>query len=179
VEAASLRLRTAALGAEHFTTALEVGANIGINLANLHRLFPDAELSAIEINPEACASLRKQGVTTYEGSLLDIQPPQQYDLTMSVGVLIHIDPHDLPRAYDLLYHSSQRLILLAEYYSPTPVEVAYRGQEGALWKRDFAGDLLDFYPDLEVKNVGFLYRRQATGQDDLTWFLLEKRHLRT
>ena len=51
VEAASLRLLTAALGAERLTTALEVGANIGINLANLQRLFPDAQLSAIEINP--------------------------------------------------------------------------------------------------------------------------------
>ncbi len=132
-------------------------------------------MSAIEVNARACKELRAQGVPARQGSFLEVPALDQYDLAMSLGVLIHISPEDLPRAYEFLYRSSQKLILLAEYYSPFPVEVNYRGMAGAMCKRDFAGDMLDIYPDLQVKDVGFIYRRQAEGNDDLTWFLLEKR----
>ena len=39
---------------------------------------------------------------------------------------------------------------LAEYYNPTPVSVLYRGHKGKLFKRDFAGEMLDKYNDLNI-----------------------------
>ena len=88
------------------------------------------------------------------------------------------DPHPAGSAsavYDKLYRASRRWLLVAEYYNPTPVAIRYRGHENRLFKRDFAGDLLDAHADLRLIDYGFVYRRDpAFSQDDLTWFLLEK-----
>jgi len=44
-----------------------------------------------------------------------------------------------------------------------------------LFKRDFAGEMLDRYPALKLLDYGFVYRRDPLfPQDDMTWFLLEK-----
>jgi pseudaminic acid biosynthesis-associated methylase len=78
--------------------------------------------------------------------------------------------------YDSLYKASRRYIILAEYFNPTPVEVNYRGHAGRLFKRDFAGEMLDRFPDLQVVDYGFTWKRDPVfPQDDLTWFVLEKR----
>ncbi len=69
-------------------------------------------------------------------------------------------------------------MLVAEHYNTTPVEIPYRGHAGKLFKRDFAGELMERHPDLELVDYGFLYRRDAVlfeVQDDITWFLMEKR----
>ena len=53
--------------------------------------------------------------------------------------------------------------------------IEYRGNQEKLFKRDFAGEILDTYSNIELKDYGFSYRRdQAFPQDDITWFLLEK-----
>ena len=96
--------------------------------------------------------------------------------TLSKGVLIHLAPELLPTAYAQLYALSQRYILIAEYYNPAPVEVSYRGNSGKLFKRDFAGEMLDRYADLHLLDYGFVYHRDPQfPADDITWFLLEKR----
>lgn len=44
-----------------------------------------------------------------------------------------------------------------------------------LFKRDFAGEMLEKYQDLQLVDYGFVYHGDANfPQDDLTWFLLEK-----
>lgn len=48
----------------------------------------------------------------------------------------------LPEIYDKLFTASQRYILVAEYYNPSPVEIIYRGHSNRLFKRDFAGELM-------------------------------------
>ena len=73
-----------------------------------------------------------------------------------------------------LYDYSARYILVAEYYNPTPVEVEYRGNTGKLFKRDFAGEIMDMYSDLKLVEYGFLYHRDIFPSDDATWFLMEK-----
>jgi spore coat polysaccharide biosynthesis protein SpsF len=56
------------------------------------------------------------------------------------------------------------------------VEVPYRGNSGKLFKRDFAGEMLDRYSDLQLLDYGFGYHRDPQFPvDDITWFLLEKR----
>ena len=157
-------------------SVLELGCNIGINLRAVHSLLPAAKLEAVEINPAAAQIVREWGkAEVHEGSCLEFSSKRQYDLTFTAGVLIHINPEHLPSVYDLLYRASSRYICVAEYYSPTPMEVSYRGHEGRLFKRDFAGELLDRYADLCLQGYGFFYHRDPLVQaDDSTWFLLEK-----
>jgi spore coat polysaccharide biosynthesis protein SpsF len=67
--------------------------------------------------------------------------------------------------------------LTIEYYSRKADEVLYRGHQGVLFKRDFAGELMDkFGSGLKLIDYGFVYHRDTFPQDDLTWFLLEKTH---
>ena len=92
-------------------------------------------------------------------SILDFMPERQWDLVFVSGVLIHINPLELGRVYDLMYHASKKYIMLSEYYNPVPVEVNYRGHDGKLFKRDFAGELWDKYPDLKLLGYGFGWHR--------------------
>lgn len=64
---------------------------------------------------------------------------------------------------------------MSEYYNPSPVEIRYRNHEGKLFKRDFAGEMLDRHPDLRLVDYGFIYHRDSFPIDDTTWFLMEKR----
>lgn len=155
---------------------IEFGANIGLNLVAIQRLIPTIELSAVEINPIAQQTLQQMGhVQLYPMSILDYQPDRTRDFVLSKGVLIHINPKVLTAVYHKLYQASHRYICLIEYYNPTPVEIPYRGHTNKLFKRDFAGDLLDLFPNLQLVDYGFAYHRDPNfKQDDITWFLLEK-----
>lgn len=156
---------------------IEFGANIGLNLRAIKSLSPNAELAAIEINPNAVEQLKAWGGADeiYHASILDFRAPRNWDVALIKGVLIHINPEHLGFVYEALYEASSRYIILAEYYNPSPVEVLYRGHSGKLFKRDFAGELLDRFPKLQLVDYGFVWRRDPMfPQDDCTWFLLEK-----
>jgi pseudaminic acid biosynthesis-associated methylase len=91
------------------------------------------------------------------------------------GVLIHIAPSSLPVVYEKLARSTGRYLCVDEYYNPTPVEVPYRGERERLFKRDFAGEILDRFPEFSLAAYGFVYHRDPNfPTDDSTWFLLEK-----
>ncbi|WP_420458047.1 pseudaminic acid biosynthesis-associated methylase [Neolewinella sp.] len=157
---------------------IEFGANIGMNLRALQLLFPEAELAAIEINQAAASQLAQLigDRNTHNVSILDFKASEQYDLAFIKGVLIHINPAILPEVYEKIYLSSSKYILLGEYYNPSPVTIPYRGHTDRLFKRDFAGELLDRYSDLHLVDYGFAYRRDPSfPQDDINWFLLEKK----
>jgi pseudaminic acid biosynthesis-associated methylase len=158
------------------TSAIEFGANIGNNLRALRELMPAVELHSVEINATAAAEIQTWGGATVEvASLLDFVPSRQWDLSFTKGVLIHLPPQALPDIYDKLVAASSRYVMVCEYYNPTPVEVAYRGHEHALFKRDFAGEILDAHPELALVDYGFTYHRDPHHPlDDSTWFLMEK-----
>lgn len=158
------------------SSVIEFGSNIGMNLVALRQLLPAATLSAIEINPKAAETLRKQGdVEVFQTSILEFSESAQWDISLIKGVLIHIAPEELQTVYEKLYAASRRYICLVEYYNPSPVELSYRGHAGKLFKRDFAGEMLDKFSDLKLLDYGFSYHRDNNfPQDDLTWFLLEK-----
>lgn len=160
------------------STCLELGANIGMNLKALQLLYPDTDLKAAEINPDAAAKLRDLigQNNVYEGSIFDYPVSDKVDLALIKGVLIHINPDKLNIVYEKLYQASSRYVLVAEYYNPSPVAINYRGHNDRLFKRDFAGELLDKYSDLVLIDYGFAYHRDpAFPQDDITWFLLGKK----
>lgn len=157
-------------------SVIEFGANIGLNLIEIKRLLPLSEITAVEINKKAAGQLRKiPDLTVYEQSTLDFKVDRSWNFVFTKGLLIHLNPKMLERTYKILYNSSDRYICLVEYYNPKPVEINYRGHSGKLYKRDFAGEMLDLFPDLSLKSYGFVYHRDPHfPQDDLTWFLLEK-----
>ncbi|MFK7766764.1 MAG: pseudaminic acid biosynthesis-associated methylase [Mariniblastus sp.] len=155
----------------------ELGPNIGLNLMAIRSLLPSVELTGVEISESACEQLRKNapGVNVVNSSILEWEPKTEADLVFTKGVLIHINPDELPSIYELMYRASKRYLLVAEYYNPTPQMIPYRGHDNRLFKRDFAGEILDQFPDVRLRDYGFAWRRDPNfPQDDLTWFLLEK-----
>lgn len=159
-------------------SCLELGANIGMNLKALLLLHPGLRAHAVEINAQAAAQLAQviPAERIHLGSLLDYTPAAPVDLVLIKGVMIHLDPAVLPQVYDTLAAASARYVLVAEYYNPSPVAIPYRGHDNRLFKRDFAGELMDRHPELQLVDYGFAYRRDPSfPQDDITWFLMEKR----
>lgn len=154
---------------------IEFGAGTGGNLEAIGSLWPWLRLLAVEVNEEAIKALADVAHVVYHGSILDDHPVEVCDLVFTRGLLIHIHPDDLAKAYQALYNASAHYILIAEYYSPRPEAVPYRGRQDLLWKRDFAGEMLDRFPDLRLRDYGFVYHRDPLyPQDDITWFLMEK-----
>lgn len=167
----------ALMHAGRITSAIEFGANIGMNLRALQLLYPDIDLQGIEINPEAASQLRTHigESKVHEGSIFNYPVNERVDLSLIKGVLIHINPDMLPVVYEKLYAASSRFLLVCEYYNPAPVAITYRGHADRLFKRDFAGEMMDKYPDLKLVDYGFAYHRDpAFPQDDINWFLMEK-----
>lgn len=159
------------------SSVLEVGPNIGINLDAIRLLKPEFSFSAVEINKTAVDILKeKDYIEVYHNSILDFESTKKWDLVFTRGVLIHISPDELERVYEKLYETTNKYIVLAEYYNPVPVAIDYRGEKDKLFKRDFAGDLLKKYDDLELVNYGFEYRHDNNfPNDDITWFVLRKK----
>ncbi len=161
----------------NINSIIEFGSNIGMNLQALNTINDEFKLSAIEINKSAVDQLNTLEYinNVFNESLLEIELENKYDLTFIKGVLIHINPDYLQTVYEKLYENSKKYILIIEYYNPTPVEVNYRGHSGKLFKRDFAGELMNKYKDLKLVDYGFVYHKDNNfPQDDLTWFLMEK-----
>jgi len=176
--ASNLNFFTKALAqAGKINSCIEFGANIGMNLKALKLLYPLIELKGIEINERASEELATligdDNVTN--DSIFEVNIENQVELSLIKGVLIHINPDKLQLVYKKLYESSNKYILIAEYYNPTPVAIPYRGHLDRLFKRDFAGEFLNTYSDTELVDYGFAYRNDpAFPQDDITWFLIKK-----
>lgn len=161
---------------------LEFGCGSGENLQALEEIGAwGSNLFGIEVNEKAAAIALDKGFNVVVDDMIRIglqADLPKFDLVVSKGVAIHVPPDRLKDYYTALWNRTRRggLILLAEYYSPTPVEVSYRGHDGKLWRRDFAGDMMTLFPDLTIDDYGFAYHADPWGaaQDDLTWFLLRK-----
>jgi spore coat polysaccharide biosynthesis protein SpsF len=164
--------------AQAIGTCIEFGANVGMNLKALKLLRPGVDAHGIEINPEAARQLAEviPRSNVHNVSILDFQPKLTWDLVLIKGVLIHIDPSALDQVYEKLVSATGRFLLVAEYYNPSPVAIPYRGHANRLFKRDFAGEIMERHPQLQLVDYGFTYRRDPCfPQDDITWFLMEKR----
>ncbi len=164
-------------------SVLEYGANIGLNLLALNKIYKKLDITAVEINSNACSKLKKnlQNINIYNQSIFSFDKEykkfdNKFDLTLSKTVLIHIDPVQIKKAYSALYSKSKKYILIVEYHNPTPVKIKYRGYNNKLFKRDFAGEMLNIYRDLKIIDYGFIYSKdpKLNNCDDLNWFLLKK-----
>ncbi len=154
--------------------ALEVGCNVGWNLRYL-RAIGVGDAWGIEPQRYAIerARARTPGLTLVPGTAFDLPfRDGWFDLSFTSGVLIHIGPADLGRALDELYRVTSRWLAVIEYDHPEEVEVAYRGNAQALWKRDHGGIIASRFPGLMRRRSGFLDR--TAGYDDCTFHLFEK-----
>jgi len=161
-------------------TTLELGCNCGLNLAALEYFDPSITKTGVDVNAKALHQLsvmfdemHLDQPFTYHSTAANFVTDERYDLVFTKGLLIHIAPEQLPAVYDKMVELSSRYILIAEYYNPVPVEVPYRGFNGKLFKRDFAGEMLDNYP-LKLIDYGFVYYRDEHPQDSVNWFIMEK-----
>jgi len=183
-EAAAVRSRTAMWARILERTSgsppqsvLEVGSNVGLNLAAISRLLP-AALHAAEPNSTARGELARSSLLPAEnihdaiGDALPY-PDAAIDMVFTSGVLIHVAPDRLEATCREMHRVSRRYIGCIEYFSTTPEEKSYRGHSAKLFKRDFGGFWWDLFPGLKLVDNGFFWRR-TTGLDDLTWWLFEK-----
>ena len=159
------------------SSVLELGCNVGMNLKAFDLLDPKLLKAGFDINESAISQLKteKPSFDVKAGSIIESLVTETADLAFTKGVLIHINPDHLEAVYANLYEKSNKYICVIEYYNPSPVAITYRGHDDRLFKRDFCGDLLDKYKDLELVDYGFCYRRDPVfQQDDMTWFLMRK-----
>lgn len=166
-------------------SAVELGCGRGTNLAALRRALPAAPLIGVEINQHAydlaCALFpvaTNPVVGLYCTDILAAGDAfcsaMRSDLALTCGLLIHIPPERLPRAYEVLDLVGRRWILMCEYFCPKPREIPYR--DGAFCgARDFAGEFLDAYPAWSLVSSRFLYKREWPAFDNVTAFLMERR----
>ena len=95
------------------------------------------------------------------------------DLAYTVGVLIHQPEESLGEVIDEIVRCSDRFVLWAEYHADRTEEVAYHGQSGSLFRRDYGAVYAGRHPELRIVEEGFLDR--DAGFDRVTWQLLERR----
>lgn len=157
---------------------LEVGSNIGNNLRAL-RALTGTRFLAIEPNRQARETLIADGVVAaadaHDGATTSIDLPDGVaDLAFTSGVLIHVHPDDLELSCREIYRVSRKYVVCIEYFADKPEMIPYRGATDKLFKRDFGSYWLDLFPDLQLLDYGFAWKR-VTGLDNLTWWAFEKR----
>ena len=158
-------------------SALEVGCNVGGNLVWLAELLGAENVAGIDVNEAAIdlARLTVPGADLRVGSAYELPYADgAFDLTFTTGVLIHIPPEHLAQAMAEVVRCSRRHVLCGEYHSNEPEEIAYRGERGALFKRDFGSLYQEQHPHLKLIDSGFLPSSEGAAWDDVTWWLLEK-----
>lgn len=158
------------------SSVLEVGCSIGRNLVALRNVVPeiygiDPNTQAVEL---ASVMLAGSGVNVQEGNAFDLPfEDHSIDLVFTSGVLIHVAPHDLARATDEIMRVSRHYIVCIEYFSHHPEQVPYHGMDGFLFKRDFGRFYFERYPNLKVRDYGFLWQ-PLDSSDNSNWWLFEK-----
>ena len=154
-------------------SALEIGCNVGANLRWI--AGPGRAAVGIDVNVKALAELRRGAPgarpVCAAGRYLPFRD-RAFDLVFTMGVLIHQPESSLGDVVDEMVRCSHRYVLCGEYFAPETVEVPYRGQAGALFKRDYGRLIAARHPELALRRQGFLGR--DAGWDDVTYWLFER-----
>lgn len=161
------------LGQIEAHSALEVGCNIGANLqwvasADRATVGVDINEEALRILPERVPNVAPvlsvaRALPVRDGAV---------DLVFTIGVLIHQPDESLADVMGEMVRATRRYVVCGEYFDEVATEVPYRGQSGALFRRDYGALFLEHRPSLRLLDQGFLGR--DLGWDDVTWWLFEK-----
>jgi pseudaminic acid biosynthesis-associated methylase len=156
-------------------TVLEVGCNIGVNLDWIVRLRQPRLVCGVDVNLKALNELRRAVPDASVIWSLGRQLPFRdgcFDLVFTTGVLIHQPEDSLSLVMAEIVRCSRRYILCGEYFASETIEVEYRGQTGALFKRDYGRMYKERFPQLHLCTQGVLSREQ--GWDDIRYWVFEK-----
>ena len=159
---------------------LEVGCNIGANLRWIAAHDSVETSCGIDINIKALRELHRAlpGANALWSRARELPfRDESFDLVFTMGVLIHQPPEHLPIVMSEIVRCSRRFILCGEYFSDQLTEIPYRGETGALYKRNFGGLYQQLFAGLVLHRQGFLSR--AEGWDDITYWVFEKQELQT
>jgi pseudaminic acid biosynthesis-associated methylase len=154
---------------------LEVGCNLGANLRWIASGEAAGTICGVDVNLQALDRLRRAAPRARPVAATALGLPfadRAFDLVFTVGVLIHQPPAALAGVMAEIVRCSRRFVLCGEYYAAEPTEIPYRGQTGALFKRDFGGLYRELFPRLALRKHGLLSR--AEGWDDVTFWIFEK-----
>lgn len=159
---------------------LDVGAGLGANVSAIKHIYShnktDHGITAVELNGRTADRLLglHSDISVVHGKAQDLHwaSDAYADMVYTYGVLIHLDEEQLAAAMREIHRTSKRWIFCAEYFNPDTVSIPYRGQQNALFKRDYGSLWLDKF-DLQPMAYGFEWKR-VTGLDDVTWWLFRK-----
>lgn len=166
---------TRLLGTYGIRSVLEVGCGQGGNLRPIGAVIDPHHVWGIDVNASALAIAREHapGVNAVTGAARQLPFRDGFvDLAFTVGVLIHQPDTTLPLVIAEIVRCSRDYVLWAEYHAPQTEEVPYHGVAGSLFRRDYAAIYRELFPELVVREEGYL--SPDDGFDRLTWQLLEK-----
>ncbi|RKQ92345.1 pseudaminic acid biosynthesis-associated methylase [Solirubrobacter pauli] len=162
-----------------FESVLEVGCNLGGNLHWLAQLVDPTRVVGVDINAQALREVRQTlpDVNAVKASARSLPfRDAQFDLTFTTTVLIHQPPDALPIVMNEVVRTSRRYVLCGEYHADELEEVPYRGERGALFKRDWGALYQHLFPELKLLDKRFeAAQPDGSGWDDVTFWLFEKR----
>lgn len=163
-------------------SALEVGCNVGGNLRWVAELLGPGNVTGVDVNEKALGAARATlpGADLRLASALELPfEDGSFDLVFTTGVLIHQSPEDLPAVMAEIVRCSRRHVLCGEYFGEQETEVPYRGERGALFRRDYGALYAWAHPELRLVHREFLARGPESSWDDVTVWVFEKPMSRT
>ena len=153
---------------------LEVGCNRGHNLIAIS-YCGEYDLYGIDVNPYSILLAREnRDINFTVGNLFDILYKDNYfDLVITFGVLIHINPAELKKALKEILRVSNKYFLMIEYnYDFDEFEkVEYRENVG-LWRGNFKKFVFDNF-NVKLILEGETVKGDGIG-DKAGYFLFEK-----
>jgi pseudaminic acid biosynthesis-associated methylase len=157
-------------------TVLEIGCNVGANLRWVVDRVPPRAVYGIDVNENALRTIRSRfDVNAVCASARELPfRDRMFDLVFTAGVLIHQPETTLPLVMAEAVRTSRGHVLALEYAAEETVEVPYRGQTGALFKRDYGRLYRELFPELDLVERGELGSDE--GWDDVTWWLFKREH---
>lgn len=148
---------------------LEVGSNVGTQLQMLQDMgFKN--LYGVELQSYAVELSKKltKDIQIIQGSAQDLPFKDGFfDLVFTSGVLIHINPTDLPAVLAEMLRVTRRWVWGFEYFAEKHEEIPYRNHSNLMWKGDFCQLFLDRDRNLKTlkrKKVPYL---NSTNQDEM------------
>lgn len=154
---------------------LEVGCNVGLNLECIVPHIDKQDVYGIDISLTALEQLRQKLPTVNSVWSQARNLPfrdRWFDLTFTMGVLIHQPESTLPLVMSEIVRCSSKYVLCGEYFSDEVIEVPYRDQSGALFKRNYGEIYQNLFPELKLVKKQFL--DAEAGFDDVTVWVFEK-----
>ncbi|HEX7132746.1 MAG TPA: pseudaminic acid biosynthesis-associated methylase [Iamia sp.] len=155
---------------------LEVGAAHGENLRHLSAHARPEDIWGLDVNRTALDAMGTVAPGTNAAWGLARELPFRdgfFDLTFTVGLLIHQPDATLPLVMGELVRCSRRWVMCGEYHADDRTDVNYRGQEGVLVKRDYGRLYAETFPDLVLREEGFLTMEEH-GFDRVTYQVFER-----